>query len=36
VWQERARPGPLAALIAATFDQVAAGLPTPLPALSPG
>jgi AcrR family transcriptional regulator len=36
VWQERARPGPLVVLIAATFDQVAAGLPTPLPALSPG
>jgi AcrR family transcriptional regulator len=38
VWHERERPEPLAALFAATFDQVAAGLPTPLPvaALSPG
>jgi AcrR family transcriptional regulator len=38
VWQERARPEPLAALIGATFDQLATGLPVPRPvaALSPG
>jgi AcrR family transcriptional regulator len=38
VWHERERPGPLAALFSTTFDQVAAGLPTPLPVavLSPG
>jgi AcrR family transcriptional regulator len=38
VWQERARPEPLAALFSATFDQLASGLPAPRPAaaLSPG
>jgi AcrR family transcriptional regulator len=38
VWQERARPEPLAALFSATFDQLASGMPAPRPAaaLSPG
>jgi AcrR family transcriptional regulator len=36
VWHDQDRPGPLADALAAAFDQIAAGLPAPVPALSPG